>query len=430
MQRLTKIAKTLTIARMHFRRSLWILLLFALLAAAFLIGRPVAPIPIRIGVLHSLTGTMAANERPLVDALRLATEEINDAGGLLGRPLELVETDGRSDERVFAAEAERLIVAEKVSVLFACWTSACRKAVKPVVEKHQHLLFYPVQYEGLEQSPNIVYTGAAPNQQIIPGARWAMDTFGKRVYLVGSDYIFPRAANHLIRDLASAVGASIAAERYAPLGSSDWQAVSEEIKRLNPDFILNTINGESNAHFFRALHAAGLQTIPVLSFSIAEGELQTMRAESYHPKHYAVWGYFQSLPTPANQRFVEEFKARFGEERVTSDPIEASYNGLHLWANAVRELGRDEPRQINRAIGRQSVPGPSGVVAIDAATRHLWRWVRIGHALPDGQFEPIQTSAMTLRPTPFPAYRSRAEWQTLVEEVAADPAALPAQGQP
>jgi urea transport system substrate-binding protein len=259
-----------------------------------------------------------------------------------------------------------------------------------------------------------------------------MDTFGKRVYLVGSDYIFPRAANRLVRDLVSAAGGSIAAERYAPLGSSDWQTVVEEIKRLKPDFVLNTINGDSNAHFFRALHAARLQAMPVLSFSMAEAELQAMDAESYHPKHYAVWGYFQSLPTPANQRFVEDFKARFGEERVTSDPIEASYNGLHLWANAVRELGRVEPRQINRAIGRQSVPGPSGVVAIDAATRHLWRWVRIGRALPDGQFEAIQTSAMTLRPTPFPAYRSRAEWQTLVEELAAAPRApaQPAQGQP
>jgi urea transport system substrate-binding protein len=400
------------------RRTLWIFPLLALLAAAFFIWQPTVPIPIRIGVLHSLSGTMAASERPLVDALRLAAEEINAAGGLLGRPLELLIADGRSDEAVFAAEAERLIVEEKVSVLFACWTSACRKAVKPIVEKHQHILFYPVQYEGLEQSPNIVYTGAAPNQQIIPGARWALDTFGQRIYLAGSDYIFPRTAHRLIRDLVTASGGTVLAERYRPLGSPDWQAVAEEIKRLKPDVLLNTINGDSNASFFRALKAAGLEHIPVLSFSIAEGELQAMGKALHHPRHYVVWGYFQSLPEPDNQRFVQAFKARFGDDRVTSDPIEASYNGLRLWANAVRELGRSEPRQVNRAIGRQSVPGPSGVVAVDAATRHLWRWVRIAQARPDGQFEPVETSPMAVRPTPFPAYHSRAEWQVRGDDLA------------
>ncbi len=155
----------------------------------------VAATPIKIGVLHSLTGTMAVSEKPLVDAVRLAVEEINDQGGLLGKPVEMVVADGKSDPQAFAAEAERLIEQEQVSVLFGCWTSACRKAVKSVVEKHRHLLFYPVQYEGMEQSANIIYTGAAPNQQIVPGARWAMQTFGQRVYLVGSEYVFPRTAN-------------------------------------------------------------------------------------------------------------------------------------------------------------------------------------------------------------------------------------------
>ena len=407
---------------MVFRRILWLFLLLALLVVFLVtpfVWKPAAPVAIRIGVLHSLSGTLAASEKPLVDALRLAAEEINDAGGLLGRPLELVVADGRSDERVFAAEAERLIVEEKVSVLFACWTSACRKTVKPIVESHKHLMFYPVQYEGLEQSPNMVYTGAAPNQQIIPGTRWALDTFGQRVYLVGSDYIFPRTANHLIRDLVTAAGGEVTAERSRALGVTDWASLAEEIRRLKPDVVLNTINGDSNGPFFRALKAAGLAHLPVVSFSIAEAELQAMGRESYHPAHYGVWGYFQSLPSPANQRFVQSFKARFGNDRVTSDPIEASYNGLRLWANAVRELGSVEPRQVNRAIGRQSVPGPSGVVAVDAASRHLWRWVRMGRALPDGQFERIQSSEMVVRPAPFPTYRSREDWQTLVDDLAA-----------
>jgi urea transport system substrate-binding protein len=188
--------------------------------------------PIRIGVLHSLSGSMATSERPLVDAVRLAVEEINAKGGLLGRPVEIVLADGASDWPRFAAEAERLISQERVSALFACWTSACRKAVKPVVEKHQHLMFYPVQYEGLESSPNILYTGAAPNQQIIPGTRWALEHLGQRVYLLGSDYIFPRAANRIIRDLVEAGGGSVLGERYLPLGESDMRPALDDIRRL------------------------------------------------------------------------------------------------------------------------------------------------------------------------------------------------------
>jgi urea transport system substrate-binding protein len=407
------------------RRTLWLLPFLLLLAALVVAWRPAVKAPIRVGVLHSLTGTMAASERPLVDALRLAAEEINAAGGLLGRPLELVVADGRSDPNVFAAEAERLIVAEKVSVLFACWTSACRKAVKPVVERHRQLMFYPVQYEGLEQSPNIVYTGAAPNQQIIPGARWAMDTFGKRVFLVGSDYIFPRAANRLIRDLIVASGGKIVAESYLALGATDWSAPVEAIRRQKPDVVLNTINGDSNTYFFRALKAAGLAGLPVVSFSIAEAELQAMGRDADHSRHYAVWGYFQSQDGTANRRFVQAFKTRFGSERVTSDPIESSYSGLLLWANAVREVGTPDPAKVNRSMGHQSIPGPSGVVAVDAATRHLWRRVIVGRALPDGQFESVATSDMAIRPAPFPSYRSREDWLAIVDKLAAATSGAP-----
>ncbi len=390
-----------------------------LIAAAIWL-RPLPHPPIRIGVLHSLSGTLADSERPLVDAVRLAAEEINADGGLLGRPIELVVVDGKSDPAHFAAEAERLITQEKISVLFGCWTSSCRRAVAPVVESHRHLLFYPVQYEGLEQSPNIIYTGAAPNQQIIPGARWAIDNLGRRVYLLGSDYIFPRAANHLIRDLVTAADGDVVAERYLPLGASDFSDLIADIRRRSPDVILNTINGDSNLHFFRALKASGITT-PVMSFSLAESELQAMGADLRHPAHYAVWGYFQSLPNAANTRFVAAFQKRYGVDRVTSDPIEASYNGLRLWANAVRETGSTGPEQINRVIGRHSVAGPSGVVAVDAETRHLWRWVRIGKARPDGQFDTVQQSDALVRPVPFPAYRSREEWLRIVANLSGEP---------
>lgn len=386
----------------------------------FLTQRP-APPPIRIGVLHSLIGTMATNEKPLVDAVKLAVEEINAAGGLLGRPVELVVADGRSDDRVFAAEAERLITTEKVSALFACWTSSCRKAVKPVVEKHRHLMFYPIQYEGMEQSPNIFYTGSAPNQQIIPGTMWALNNLGKRVYLIGSDYIFPRTANLVIRDMVAANHDTILAERYRPLGESDFSAITAELRTLKPDLVLNTLNGDSNTHFFRQLHQAGLDSVPIVSFSMSEVDLKANGPDAFHPNHYAVWSYFQSVPGEANRRFIAAFQARFGADRVTCDPIEASYVGVRLWAQAVRDAGTDEPEQVNRAMLLQSTAAPSGIAAIDRTTRHLWKQVRIGKARPDGQFDLVWSSEETVRPMPFPGYRSPSEWQEKIKSLGTAP---------
>lgn len=405
---------------MKTRSRVTVFLLLALasaLALVYLLRPPAAP-PIRIGVLHALTGTMAASERPLVDAVRLAVEEINAAGGLLGRPVEMVVADGQSDNRVFAAKAQQLIVSEKVSALFACWTSGCRKAVKEVVERHEHLMFYPLQYEGLEQSAHLYYTGSAPNQQIIPGTRWALHTLGRRVYLVGSDYLFPHAANLIIRDLVRANQGSVLAERYRPLGDADFEAIVSELRVLQPDVVLNTINGDSNVHFFRALHAAGLAALPVVSFSVAEDGLAAIAPADFHPNHYAVWSYFQSLPGEANQRFVATFRQRYGADRVTSDPVEASYVGVRLWAQAVRDAGTDEPALVDRAMTQQSTAAPSGIAAVDRRTRHLWKPVRIGRARPDGQFELVWESGDTLRPEPFPDYRPRHDWEKRVAELA------------
>ena len=397
-----------------------LLAVLILLAGALLWLQPKAPLPIRVGVLHALTGPMATSEQPLVDAVRLAVEELNAQGGLLGRPIELLVADSASNWDQAAAEAQRLISTENVSVLFACWTSACRKAVKPVVEQHDHLMFYAVQYEGLEQSPNIIYTGAAPNQQVIAGAHWAMTNLGQRVYLVGSDYVFPRAANLLIRDVAAAAGGAVLAEHYFALGERDFGEVVQDIERQQPDVILNTLNGDSNRYFLAALKARA-NTMPLLSFSLAESELHSMGPGVFHPYHYAVWGYFQNLATPANQRFVQAYRARFGADRVTSDPIEASYNSVYLWANAVREGASDAPARVNQAMGRQSLAGPSGIVAVDAATRHTWRTVNVGVARADGQFEPVQSSSELVRPTPWPGYRTRAEWQALLAALDALP---------
>lgn len=392
------------------KRLLWLIM------ASLVSCQPASKPTIRIGVIHSLTGNMAMSEAPLVDAVRLAVEEINSEGGLLGRQLEMVVADGRSDPNVAASEAERLIVEQGVSALFACWTSACRKAVEPVVEKHRHIMFYPVQYEGLEQSPNIIYTGSAPNQQIVPGAYWAMQHLGKRVYLIGSDYVFPRLANLIIVDLVKASGAEILAERYRPLGSTDFDEIVREIQQLRPDVVLNTVNGESNVHFFRALRAAGLAGQTIMSFSIAEGELHAM-PETLLDNHYAVWSYFQSVDNGDNRRFVAAFQKRFGADRPTSDPIEAAYVGVKLWAQAVREVGSEHADQINHAVQRQSIEAPSGILAVDPGTRHLWKNVKIGKVNTAGGFDIVYASKWPLRPTPFPLYRTRREWLNLAGSI-------------
>jgi urea transport system substrate-binding protein len=391
-------------------RPILLLLIVALLAGAYLIGRSPPAEPIRIGVIHALSGVMADSERGLIDALQLAVDDLNANGGLLGRPVEIVLADSRSDWTHAAIAASRLIGDNKVSALFACWTSSCRQAVRPVVEGQRHLMFYPLQYEGMEMSPQIVYMGAAPNQQIIPGARWAMDRFGRRVYLLGSDYLFPRAANLLIRDLVSAGEGSVVGERYLPMTASDFSAIVEDIRRQAPDVVLNTLNGEGNRHFFAALAAANLGSTPVVSFSVAEPELSLLVGEHFHPEHYAVWGYFQSLGDAANQQFVSRFRQRFGNNRVLSDPLLSSYEAVRLWAAAVREAGTTDPQQVNRVLGRINLAGPSGIVAVDVATRHRWRRVYVGKAGLDGQFAATEISEAPVRPAPFPPYRSRAEW--------------------
>jgi len=374
--------------------------------------------PIRIGVLFSLTGTMAISETSLVEATQLAIQEINARGGILGRQIEIVLVDGQSDWEVFAREAERLIVEEQVSALFACWTSACRKSVKPVVERHSHLLIYPLQYEGLEASPNIVYTGSAPNQQIIPGTQWMMQQFGKRVYLVGSDYVFPRTANFITRDLIVASGGFVVDEQYRPLGDTLFRDIVKGIRRVQPDVILNTINGDSNRPFFEELARAGLHGIPVMSFSVAESELRALGPALYHPQHYVTWSYFQSIDTPENQRFVQRYREKFGQDKVTSDPVEAAYVGVHLWARAVEQAGRTDPEAVRRTIGRQSVASPSGIASVDRLTQHLWKMVRVGKVRADGQIDEVYTIDRPMRPVPFPGYRSQSDWREVERSIA------------
>lgn len=373
-------------------------------------GESSAP-PIKIGILHSLTGTMAISEKAVVDSVLLAIDELNESGGLLGRKIEPVIVDGKSDWPTFAQEAKNLILAEDVSVVFGCWTSASRKSVKPVFEKYNHLLFYPVQYEGLEASSNIVYTGAAPNQQIIPAVRWSLDTFGKRFFLVGSDYVFPRTANAIIRDYTTALGAETVGEEYLLLGSSDVDAIIRQIVETKPDVILNTINGDSNIAFFEKLKAAGITPgeIPVMSFSISENELKSLGIENMIG-HYACWNYFQSLESEVNERFVSSFKEKYGTDRLVNDPMEAAYISVHLWAQAVQETGTDDVSEVRQALGDQSFDAPGGLVYVDPENQHIWKTVRIGKIKGDGQFEIVWDSKKPVQPVPFPGTRTESDW--------------------
>jgi len=365
---------------------------------------------IKIGVLHSLTGTMAVSEAPLVDAVRLAVEEANHSGGVNGAQIEMIVADCRSDAAYCAGQAEKLITQDGVQALFGCWTSACRKAVKPVVEKHHHLLFYPLQYEGLEQSPDIIYTGAAPNQQIIPMVSWALQQRGKRAWLIGSDYVFPRVANQIVKKLLLAKGGQLMAERYIPLGGQNMNAIVREIVAQHPDFIVNTLNGDSNRYFFQALKKAGIRAedIPVFSTSIAEAELAAMGPELMEG-HYAAWNYFQSVQSDENRGFIERFRRRFGQQRVLDDPMEASYIGVKLWVSAMRSADAPDISTVKTILARQTLATPEGIVAVDSATQHLWKPVRIGRARAGGQFDIVWESGRSVAPAPFPFFIPRSE---------------------
>ena len=369
--------------------------------------------PIKVGVLHSRKGTMAISERPVIEATLLAIDEVNEKGGVLGHRVEAVVEDGESNAAAFAAKAEKLITQDGVRAVFGCWTSASRKTARPVFERHDHLLFYPVQYEGLEQSPNIVYTGAAPNQQIIPAVNWCVKSLHKkRFFLVGSDYVFPRTANAIIRDQAKELGAEVVGEEYLLLrGSSDIQAVVRKIAAARPDAILNTINGDNNVPFFRALRAAGITSAdtPTVSFSISEEELSNLDPKDV-AGDYAAWSYFQSVDRPQNREFVKRFQARHGSQRVLSDPMDAAYSGVHLWAQAVREAGDATPPKVRPAVRRQTFDAPGGVVRIDPDTQHATKFLRVGRITAESRFEVRYDSEAPSAPMPYPNTRSKADW--------------------
>ena len=374
--------------------------------------------PIKVGILHSLSGTMAISETPVVDAILLAIDEINNRGGILGKKVVPVIVDGKSDWPTFALEAEKLIVEEEVSVVFGGWTSASRKTMKPVFEKYDHLLFYPVQYEGLEQSPNIIYTGAAPNQQVLPAIDWAKKSLGDTFFLVGSDYVFPRSANEIMKEKINEIGGKVLGEEYVLLGDDNFIEVVNLIEQTHPDVILNTINGDSNLSFFKELRSRGItpDKIPTISFSIAEDEIRHLGSETMMGD-YASWNYFQSLETDENNKFVDSFKKKFGIHRVTDDPMEAGYIGVYLYAKAVEAAGTDNIKRVKEELRGLTISAPEGVVGIDPINQHLSKSVRIGKILSTGQFEIVSSSEEPIAPIPYPDYKTHAQWDSFLNDL-------------
>lgn len=361
---------------------------------------------IKVGILHSLSGTMAISEKSVVDAEQLAIEEINKAGGVLGKKIEAVVEDGNSDWPTFAEKAKKLIDQDKVATIFGCWTSASRKAVLPVFEGKKHMLWYPVQYEGQECSQDIFYTGAAPNQQIEPAVDWLLQNKGKDFFLVGSDYVFPRTANTIIKAQLQAKGGKTVGEDYLPLGNTEVTAIITKIKAALPNggVIFNTLNGDSNVAFFKQMQGAGLgpDKYPVMSVSIAEEEVRAI-GPTYLKGHYAAWNYFQTVDTPENKKFVQAFKAKYGQDRVTNDPMEAAYIMVYLWKQAVEKAKSTDLEKVRAAALGQSFDAPEGKVTLDN-NHHLAKFVRIGEVGDDGLFKIVYASKEAVKPIPWNQY--------------------------
>jgi urea transport system substrate-binding protein len=355
---------------------------------------------IKVGILYSLTGTMAISATPLLEATLMAIAEINGQGGILGHKIEPIIEDGASDIFVYETKARKLLEIDQVATVFGCWTSTSRKAVKPIFEHFNILLWYPVQYEGLESSPNIFYTGSCLNQQIQPVISWSLKNLGKRFYLLGSDYVFPRTAHKLVKSLLKQEGGTVVGEQYFPCGDKNFIDIVEEIKHLKPDVIFNTLNGDSNFYFYKTYYDAGIEpsNLPIMAMSISESEIQSMGKAGVG--HYACWSYFQSLNTPHNQQFVNNFKALYGQDRVTSDPIEAAYFQVYLWKQSVETAKSFETDAVRKAAYHQTFYAPGGLVEI-AANHHLWKHCYIGRVTEFRQFEIIWENPNWIKPLPW-----------------------------
>jgi urea transport system substrate-binding protein len=378
---------------------------------------------IKVGVLHSLSGTMAISETVLKDTVLMAIDEINAKGGLLGKKLEPVVVDPASNWPLFAEKAKQLISQDKVAVVFGCWTSVSRKSVLPVFEQTNSLLFYPVQYEGEELSKNVFYTGAAPNQQAIPAVEYLMSKDGggaKRFVLLGTDYVYPRTTNKILRAFLKSKGIADAdiMEDYTPFGHADYQSIIAKIKKFAAEgkktAVVSTINGDSNVPFYKELGNQGLKAtdVPVVAFSVGEEELRGVDTKPLQG-HLAAWNYFMSIKAPANDAFIKKWSdyakakgvAGHKDKPLTNDPMEATYIGINMWAQAVKKAGSTDTDKVIAAMAGQTFTAPSGITSkMDEKNHHLHKSVFIGEVKADGQFNVVWKTPGPVKAQPWSPY--------------------------
>ena len=399
----------------------------ALTAAVALTGLSVLPAhaqtggTIKVGILHSLSGTMAISETVLKDTVLMAIEEINAKGGVMGKKLEPVIVDPASNWPLFAEKTKQLLGQDKVSVIFGCWTSVSRKSVLPVVEEMNGLLFYPVQYEGEELSKNVFYTGAAPNQQAIPAVDYLMSKAGggaKRWVLLGTDYVYPRTTNKILRAYLKSKGVADKDidEKYTPFGHSDYQTIVADVKKFSQGgktAVVSTINGDSNVPFYKELGNAGLKAkdVPVVAFSVGEEELRGVDTKPL-VGHLAAWNYFQSIKSPANTEFIKKWttyaqakKLPGADKPLTNDPMEATYIGINMWKQAVEKAKSTDTDKVIAAMAGQTFTAPSGIVStMDEKNHHLHKSVFIGEIKADGQFNVVWKTPGPVKAKPWSPY--------------------------
>ena len=399
----------------------------ALTAAVALTGLSVLPAhaqtggTIKVGILHSLSGTMAISETVLKDTVLMAIDEINAKGGVMGKKLEPVIVDPASNWPLFAEKTKQLLGQDKVSVIFGCWTSVSRKSVLPVVEEMNGLLFYPVQYEGEELSKNVFYTGAAPNQQAIPAVDYLMSKAGggaKRWVLLGTDYVYPRTTNKILRAYLKSKGVADKDidEKYTPFGHSDYQTIVADVKKFSQGgktAVVSTINGDSNVPFYKELGNAGLKAkdVPVVAFSVGEEELRGVDTKPL-VGHLAAWNYFQSIKSPANTEFIKKWsdyakakKLPGADKPLTNDPMEATYIGINMWKQAVEKAKSTDTDKVIAAMAGQTFNAPSGIVSkMDEKNHHLHKSVFIGEIKADGQFNVVWKTPGPVKAKPWSPY--------------------------
>lgn len=372
--------------------------------------------PIKIGILHSLTGNLSITEKPIVDATLFAIDEINQAGGINGRLIKPIVMDGKSNNEEFKKAALTLIKDEKVVALFGPWFSTTRAALKDIAEQHNILLFYPAHDEGLEESENVIYMGSMPNQIVLPAVTWCFLNLGKTFYLIGSDNLFPRVINEVVKEHIASLGGTIVGVGYADDQKEVVHQV-EKISELQPKVIINTLDSYLNIPFFKELRTAGItsEKIPTMSFSFSELELKHLNISSMIG-NYTAWTYFDSIYREENIDFVKKFRKKFGAKREITSNMESAYNNIYIWAHAVKEAKSTKTDRLRTYVKKQVFDAPGSIVYL-SENQHAWRYAYIGKIRYDGSFDIIWNSQKQIKPLIYPPYKNKKTWQQFAQQL-------------